>query len=195
MLGTSILNLIIQYKYPLLIPIGFAEGHIVSLVSGFLARMGYLNPFLAGACIAIGNLLGDVALYWLGFHHGKKFVKRWGKYAGLTETSVEKAHHIFHKHKSRILLISKMTNGFGLAMAILFSAGTVRIPFKTYMFWNVIGECLWTGGLVSVGFFFGHLYVTIDNIIARIGLIAILGVILLVVFFRIKKYVKRKISL
>ncbi len=181
---SSLIDFIIVYKYILLVPAAFVEGHIVTLIAGFLARLGYLNLLLAGISVIFGNLLGDVALYWLGYHKGIAVAKGWGKYFGITEASIEKMTEVFHHRTSRILLISKLTNGFGLAMVVLFTAGLTRIPFRAFMLWNTIGECLWTGILISVGFFLGQLYVVVDNAIWRIGVVGFsLGLIFLAIRF------------
>ncbi len=179
----TLIQFAITYKYAFLVPAAFLEGHVITLIAGFLSRLGYLNPFLAGACVALGNLLGDVALYWLGYHKGLAITTGWGKYFGITDDSIEWVTGLFHKHKSRILLASKLTNGFGLAMAVLFTAGMTRIPFRTFMLWNTIGECLWTGILIALGFFLGHLYVMIDNVVWRIGVI---GVVLVLIFLMMR---------
>ncbi|MFZ3020306.1 MAG: DedA family protein [Minisyncoccia bacterium] len=189
--AAKIATLLLTYKYILIIPLAFLEGHVISLVAGFLGRMGYVNPFIAWFLIVIGNLIGDIVLYYLGLKKGEKLAFSWGKYVGITEAHIEKSKEIFYKHKSRILLFSKLSNGFGLAMAILFTAGMTKIPFKTYMFWNVIGEFIWTGLLVSLGFFFGHFYITIGETISRIGLIVVTGVIIFV-FFKLSKYISSK---
>jgi membrane protein DedA with SNARE-associated domain len=166
------------------------EGHVISLVIGFLARLGLINPFLGGALVAVGNLLGDIVWYWVGFYKGESAVRRWGKYFGITEKSVAWAKKTFHSHHSRILLISKLTNGFGFSIAILFSAGVSRISFKTYMKWNIIGECLWTGTLVTLGYLLGNLYTSIDAIFWRVGVISfgtILAILLLLMINRLSK--------
>ncbi|MDD5084057.1 MAG: VTT domain-containing protein [Candidatus Moranbacteria bacterium] len=170
----TLISLVIDYKYAFLIPAAFVEGHVIALIAGFLARLGYLNLFLAGACVAFGNLLGDVALYWLGYHKGAAIATGWGRYFGITEASIKRVTRIFNMHKSHILLTSKLTNGFGLAMAVLFTAGITRIPFRSYMFWNVLGEIMWTGMLVSLGFFLGQLYTIIDDIVWRVSVIGVL---------------------
>lgn len=184
---------IIKYKYLILIPAGFLEGHIVSLIAGFLSHLGYLHPILAGLCIATGNLLGDIALYWLGYHKGEAFIRRKGSYLGITEPLVEKGRILFHKHKGWILMISKLTNGFGFAIAILFSAGVAHIPFRTFMLWNVIGEFLWTGLLISIGYFFGTLYTTVGSLITKVSIGVVFAVILVFLFIRMKKYFKNKL--
>jgi membrane-associated protein len=184
---SKIIALILTYKYPILYPIAFLEGHVISLIAGFLSRLGYLNPFLAGAVIMCGNLTGDILLYWLGYHKGEKFVLKTGKYFGITEATVAKAKTLFHSHKKKILFFSKISNGLGLAMAVLFTAGLARIPFKEYMAWNVFGEAIWTGSLVTLGFVFGNFYEEVAGTISRAGLI-ILAPVVVYLGYRLQQY-------
>jgi len=181
-------------KYLFIVILAFLEGHIISLVCGFLARLGMLNIFLAWISISIGNLIGDIVLYWLGFKYGMSFVTKYGKYFGLNKNLIEKATEIFHRHKKSILFSSKLTNGFGMAMPILFTAGSIKIPFKTYMFWNIFGELIWTGILISLGYFLGQV-TFINNIILRIGLWFIFGLVVLLIVTNLKKYLSKKIKI
>lgn len=170
---SALIYFLIAHRYTLLIPLAFLEGHIISLLVGFLARFGYFNPIIAGVLVGIGNLLGDIFLYWLGYLKGERFVRRFGRYVGLTNESVRWAKKVFRRRGSSILFLSKVTNGFGLAMAVLFTAGIARVPFRTFMFWNTLGECVWTGFLVSLGLFFGDLYTVFDSVAWRVGVIAL----------------------
>ena len=64
---------------------------------------------------------------------------------------MDKIEVFFHKHQDKILFISKITMGFGFAVATLFTAGLVKIPFKKYAMFNFLGGFVWTGFLLAVG--------------------------------------------
>lgn len=193
-MGTStVASLIVAYKYPLLFPIAMVEGHGISLLSGFLSHLGYLNPLLAGIVIALGNLLGDIALYWLGYYKGKPFIGKFGHYMGITEERFQKASELFHEHKSWVLFVSKVTNGMGLAMGLLFTAGAVKIPLREYFFWNALGEAVWTGILVAVGYFFGNIYSTVDNILFKGGVIVAGILVIALLFFKIRRHLEEQL--
>jgi len=179
--------------YPVLYVLAFFEGHIISIVCGLFIRLGNLDLIPTAIAIILGNLTGDILLYWAGYHWGEKFVKRWGKYLSITDEGIEKVEKIFHKYHASILLGSKLTNGFGLATVILFTSGMTKVSFAKYMSLNIIGECMWTLILITVGFLFGHLYITINNIIGRIFLIAIL-IALAYVFVRISRYIRTRLD-
>ncbi len=188
----SLIYLLTAYKYAFFVPVAFFESNGLSLVSGVLARVGVINPFVAASIIIATDLGGDIFLYWLGFHKGMKVVDRWGKYLSITEESVQKIKRVFHGHKSKILFVSKITNGIGLASVVLFTAGLSKVPFGIYMLWNIIGEIIWTGLLVYMGYVFGHLYITIDNIIWRVSLIGF-AIMAALALWRINKYLRSKI--
>lgn len=188
-----IISLLIAYKYIILFPVAFFEGHIVSLISGFLAKLGYINAVFAWIIISSANLLGDIILYWIGYHRGERAVLWVGKYLGITKEMIEKSKLIFHKYHGRILFFSKLSNGFGFAMAVLFTAGMVRIRFSRYMAWNVLGESVWSGMLVILGYIFGHLYITVENILFRVGLTGFL-LFIVYVFLKARKYWANQVS-
>lgn len=188
-----VISLVISYKYLILFPAALLEGHGISLATGFISQMGYLNPFVGGLVIICGNLTGDAILYWLGYHKGESFVRKFGKYVGINDDTISKSKDLFHSRKKHILFFSKITNGFGLAMAVLFTAGIAKIPFKQFMLWNLLGEIVWTGVLVSVGYIFGGLYVNVENIILRVSLV-VSAIVIAFIAYRIRKYFLKNIK-
>lgn len=134
----------------------------------------------------LGDLIGDVIWYQIGRHFGKPFIARFGKFFNITEEKVTKATEIFHKHKSKILIISKITNGFGLALVTLISAGIARIPFKHYLALNITGQLVWTGMLLFVGYFFGGFYTQMEAFMGRATAITMVIFGALIIFFLYK---------
>ncbi len=194
MFKAELIYLLVTYKYVIMVPLAFVEGHVISLIAGFLSQTGQLNPFISGICIASGNVIGDIVLYWLGYTKGERFVQKWGKYISLDDERIARGKEIFHKHKSKILFFSKVTNGFGLAIAILFTAGIMRIKFSTYLFWNVVGEFVWTSSLITVGYFLGNVYTAVDNVIFRTGIVMLCLVVFFVSFLFIKRFIGTKFN-
>lgn len=179
--------------YIIIILLACAEGPWLSLISGVLLKLGYFNIFLIYASLMAGDLIGDVVWYWIGRHYGMRFVRRFGKYFSITEEGVKKIEHIFHKHKHSILFISKISNGFGFALVTLTTAGLVRIPFLRYMTVNLVGQFIWSGILIGVGYFMSQLYIQFDNILARMSIIAGF-VVLVALFIGYKRYVRSRIE-
>lgn len=177
--------------YAFTIIFGCVEGPILSLVFGVLIKLGYFSIAPIYVCLMLGDLIGDTFWYFIGKHFGLRFVKRFGKYFSITEHNVDKISDLFHKYKHRILFISKISNGFGFSLVTLMTAGIVRIPFWKYLSVNLLGQFVWTGLLLIVGFFFSNLYLEVNTWIGRMSVIA-LFVMLFFAFIGYKNYIKKK---
>jgi membrane protein DedA with SNARE-associated domain len=173
--------------YVVILIVAIAEGPILSVLLGILLRLGYFSVIPVYIALMAGDLIGDVGLYYLGYHYGKSVVKKFKKIFNFSEEKIEKVETLFHAHHYKILFISKLTNGFGLAMAVLTTAGIVRINFWKYMRSNISGQLLWSGMLLSLGYFFSTAYVQIHSWIGRAALI---GAVALGIFFTIQ-YIKK----
>ena len=180
-------DLVLQYSYAALIPASFVLQPATALLAGVFVRLGYFVFPVAYAFIVAGALIGDVIWYWIGYHHGERFVHRFGKHFGITDEQIVQTKKIFHKHQGRILFISKITNGLGFAIVTLFTAGLSRVPFSRYIVFNILGEAAWTGSLMLIGLFFSHLYIEVGSVIEKISIVAmfVLGVLIFIGLVRL----------
>jgi membrane protein DedA with SNARE-associated domain len=160
---SSFIAQVLLYRYPILFPLAVIEGPVLMIFSGFLVRIGTFEFWPAYLILMAGDLTGDVMWYLVGRHGARRIIGRYGKFFNLTESSVEKMEHLFHKHQGRILFISKITTGFGFAIATLIAAGAARVPFRKYLTINFLGEFIWVGILMGIGFFFGNVYTAVSK--------------------------------
>ena len=189
----TIFLLIAQYRYPILIPAAFLAGLPVCMVVGVLIRAGILALLPAYACVMLGELIGDVIWYWIGYHWGERFVRRLGKYVGLDDKHIGVAKKLFSRHNQRILLASKLTTGFGFAIPILFTAGMTRMSFRNYMTANLLGQFFWSGGLIAVGYFLGDYYIRVNSVFEKGSAIGLFIMFMLAVM-GFAKYMGRRLA-
>jgi membrane-associated protein len=179
------------WVYLIIILTASAEGPILSILGGVLVRFGYFPFVPLYAAVMFGDLLGDTAWYWIGRKFGHGFIRKFGKYVSITEERVHKVLRIFHKYSTRILIISKITNGFGLSLATLITAGMAKIPFIQYLAFNLIGQFVWSGMLIGVGYYFSHLYTQIDGVLGKASVVG-LFLVLIALFIGFHNYIKNK---
>ncbi len=179
------------WVYVFIVVFSFIEGPVLAMVFGVIIKLGYFDFPTVYIALMTGDLLGDIFWYYVGFFYGQRFINKFGKYFSITEQNVEKAKEVFHKHKHKILFVSKITNGFGIGLAILLTAGMAKLPFKKYLAVNAVGQIIWTGLLISIGYFFGNLYIQINDLAGRF-FITIVLIILIVAFYRYVKYLQIK---
>lgn len=179
--------------YALIAILSSTQGPILSVLSGILLKLGYLDFIPAYAALMLGDLLGDTFWYWMGRLFGHGFIHRFGKYVSLTEEGVESVQRIFHRYTNRILLVSKLTMGLGFALVTLFTAGLSRIPFKKYIALNAVGQFFWTAFLLAVGYLFGQVYESVNGILAKASLLMVF-VLAFVAILGFGKYVRGRMA-
>lgn len=162
-LNSPIVAWLLAYRYVIAYPLAIVEGPILMMISGFLVRLGFFAFWPIYFVLMAGDLTGDVIWYYIGHRGARPFIDKYGRFFSVTEAGVQRAEQFFNKHQTKILFISKITMGFGFALATLMAAGAARVPFKKYMLINFLGQFVWTGFLMAIGFFLGHLYTLVDK--------------------------------
>jgi membrane protein DedA with SNARE-associated domain len=188
-----LIHLLVQYKLLLVFPAAFVLGPTASLACGFLLRLGTFDFLPLYLTLMAGELTGDILWYWIGHHYGHSFIERFGKYVSVTDSNVETSKRLFRKYHSIILLLSKLTTGFGFSVVTLFTAGFTRIPFSRYLLINIFGQFFWTAGLLSVGYFTTHFYLSVQGFFAHMSLVAVC-IALIASLFGFGRYIIKRLT-
>ncbi len=172
--SSPVIGWLLAYRYPILIPLAFLEGPVVMLISGLLIRIGIFSFLPVYLLLITGDFAGDIVWYFIGRHGARSLIDKYGHFINLTEQNIERAERFFQNHEMRILFISKITMGFGFAIATLVAAGAAHISFKKYFWINLFGEFIWAGILISVGYFFGNFYLLLNKDLRWIFVVAMI---------------------
>lgn len=129
------------------------EGPIATLVGAGAASTGILNPLLVFVSAAIGNLTADSLWYTLGYAGKIEWISRVGRWFRLKQPERQIQHLVkqMNQHAPKILFVAKLTAGFMIPSLI--AAGLARVPWKRWFPVIFLGELLWTGTLVALGYF------------------------------------------
>ena len=180
-----------QFKYLLLFIGTIVEGPILMVASGFFLHTGVFSLVPLFLTFVAGDLVGDVGWYCVGRYFAEPILRRHGRFLNVTPERFERMKILFNRHHEKILLISKITLGFGMALVTLIVAGATRVPFRVYMFLNLLGELILVAVLLFIGYFFGGLY---GYIAEGFRLAFITGALALVVaiLYGFSKYLRNK---
>lgn len=184
---------LIAYRYWVVLPVTIFEGPIAMVVCGFLLKLGYFSLIPVYFVLLLGDLIGDFFWYGVGYYGARPLVHKYGHFVSLTDQMLEKIENIFKKNQTKILFISKITMGLGFALVTLITAGAIRVPLRKYIFINVAGGFVWTAFLISLGYFFGNLYLRIDTAF-RVAFLVAIGLILVLAVFGFRKYIRQKVA-
>jgi membrane-associated protein len=172
------LSVVGPFKYLLIFVGSVIEGPVLTVATGFLLRSNLFSLIPLFLALALGDLAGDAIWYWVGRHFAGPVLERHGRFLSLTPEMYEKVKGRFHKHHSLILFTSKLTMGFGMALAMLMTAGAAKIPFRSYIFWNALGEIIYLALLLSVGYFLGDVYGSIAKGFKTIFVVVSIAILL-----------------
>ena len=165
--GQHIFEFLRHYGYFAMLPLMTLEGPVVTLISAMLASMGaFFWPWVFVLSV-LGDMLGDVILYWIGYKYGMSFVRKIGKHIGITESLVLRMEKYFTRHGGKTIFAVKST--VGLCWAAFTAAGIVKMDFKKFLKYSFLGGIVWSGSLVAMGYFYGYLWKSMKEYISWAG--------------------------
>ncbi len=186
----TIESFILAFRYPAIFFGSLIEGPTVMILTGFFLRLGYFHFILAYILLLTGDLFGDYIWYGIGYFGLHRTTYKIGGFFGFSEKNIESIRNRFRKHEGKILFGSKLTAGFGFAVPIMMAAGMSRVPPKKFWLFTFLGGLIWSGSLISIGFFFGNVYLQIEKGFRAIFLVTALALFLTFSFI-ISRYVKK----
>ncbi len=185
------LELLLTYKYLILMPLAIIEGPIIAVVCGFLVTLKIMNPLLVYVILIIGDIVGDGLIYYIGYS-GKRFLK----YFKVTEEKLEKAKTYFHENHKKAIFASKLAHGIGFTGLI--AAGASHVPYKRYFKTCTLISLVQSAVMITIGIFFGHAYVQIGKYLDYYAAIVSVLVLIILTIIIIRKYkigIKNKAAL
>lgn len=190
--GQHIFQFLSQYGYWIMLPLMVVEGPVVTLVGAMLSSLGAFNVFVVFIFSVLGDIIGDVILFGLGYKYGMGFVRNVGKYIGITENLVRKMEKYFSRHGGKTIFAVKSTTG--LCWATFVAAGIAKMDFRKFLKNSFYGGIVWSGFLVAMGYFYGYLWREIRDNISWIGwAITLAATITFSIITIYKKWQARKI--
>lgn len=155
---------------------------IIMPFSGFLVSTGRFDLHLVALAGAVGNVLGSLLAYALGFY-GKdqvvhKLVRKYGKWILLSEEELEQAEKLLHKYKDLVVLGSRVLPGIRTVISL--PCGVAKLPLIRFVVLTFVGSLVWSYFLAWIGLTLGENWQTLGPYFhkadAVIGTTLVLGV-------------------
>lgn len=150
----------------------FLPGDSLLFGAGFLASAGYLNITLVILVTFVAAVLGDSVGYALGRKYGYKIFKREDSLF-FHKDNIERAGRFYEAHGGKTVVIARFLPIIRTITPIL--AGVGRMPYPTFVGYNVLGAMIWTVSLSLFGYYLGKFIPGPDRYLLPI----IVGVIVL----------------
>ncbi|TMF10043.1 MAG: DedA family protein [Chloroflexi bacterium] len=154
-------NLVAQYGYlAVLVIVGLESTGVplpgeTTLVAAALYAGATHNLNIVGVVIAaaVGAILGDNLGYLIGHWGGYRLLIRYGRYIRLSEKRIKIARYLFLRYGGEVVFFGRFTAILRAYAAFL--AGTTRMPWRRFLFFNAAGGIAWAtiygGGAYLLG--------------------------------------------
>jgi len=170
---------------------------LVIMGSSFLILKGY--PIAVDSMMRLliyvvlpasaGVTLGSLFVYAIGYFLGSPFIKRWGKYMGVSWDDIEKAEGRFSQGQSdNLILFILRAVPVVPSVAISIFCGFIRYRLRDYIMFTFLGSLVRGFVLGILGWQFGMLYLEISQQISFLEeLVLLVLVIALAVYLYWRK--------
>jgi membrane protein DedA with SNARE-associated domain len=188
-------QLIIEYRYWILVPLAIVEGPIVAFVAGTLASIGYFNIYGLMVFFFARDMIMDAAWYYAGYFGWQTaFAKRMLVKMNIQESHIKEVRDLWDKYPARTMFVGKLS--YGIAAAFVAVAGVVEMSLVKFFSYGAIVAIVEYVGLLLLGYFFGNAFGgsvagIVDNIqYAIAGALALLSTFYILRWWIRKKFAK-----
>ena len=127
-------------------------GDSLLFTAGLLASRGRFNLAVLVVGCAACAIAGDQVGYGIGRRVGPRLLGRHNRI--VTPARIERAEEFFVDHGGRAVLLARFVPVVRTFTPVL--AGVGRMPYRSFVGWNVGGGVLWGSGVVLLGFTLGE---------------------------------------
>ncbi|MCE9539527.1 MAG: VTT domain-containing protein [Bacteroidetes bacterium] len=185
--GLALLLFVVFAETGLLIGF-FLPGDSLIFISGMICvskpELLGVNIFVLIISLSIAAIIGNMTGYWFGYKVGPPLFSRKDslifkkRYLTITQK-------FYNKNGGKTLILGRFLPIIRTFAPIL--AGVIRIDFKKFMMYNVVGAIAWIGLLASIGYYLGN-YEWVQKNISYI----VIGLIVITLIPLISTYLKEK---
>jgi len=166
-----------------------APSDFIVVLGGTLIVSGTIGFVPSLIITSIGSEIGFLFLYYLGTQTDKKLVRK-GKVRFISVEALDQAENWFQRFGFLIILFNRFIPG--IRSVISFFAGLSELNLKRTLALSSISAVLWNIILLSLGMVFAKNLNKVDHILRTYTLLVLSIIALIVAFFAVKYFIKKK---
>lgn len=160
----------------------FVPSYVLFVVIGMVVAADDSSMSVAITGSAIGSTVGSLCWYGAGLALGERrchtFIKRFGRFIGLTPERYRSATRAFERNLFVIIAVSQTIPVVRVYIAI--PAGVLGVSLRQFLLGTFLGSLIWSGSFLALGYWVGD--TNTDSVAAGLILVmTLLGLEALVV--------------
>ena len=108
---------------------------------------------LLGIVGGLGASIGSTVIYLIALKLGRTALLKYLKYVKVSEKKLTRVEKWFQKYGDKAVLFGRMIPVFREMISI--PAGLLKMNFKKFLAYTILGSCGWSITLVFAGYYFG----------------------------------------
>ncbi len=139
---------------------------ITLFAAGFAAYYGLAHLWIVIIVAYLGVIIGDSVMFYLGAVYGRKLTKRWLFHKLLPDERLKVVRTKFHKKGNKLIFVARFMPG--LRAPIFFSAGTLHLPYRVFLFYDGLAALISVPIIIGAVYYFGDELDKVVRIIQRV---------------------------
>ena len=154
---------------------------VIMPFSGFLVADGKMLFWIVVAAGTLGNLVGSLVAYWIGYKGGRPLIEKYGRYILISKHDLDMADRWFKKY-------GDWTVYFGRLLPIIrnyisFPAGIAKMDVKRFAIFTTLGALPWTALFAWLGVMMGDNWELIREKLHKFDLAIGIAIIILIALY------------
>ena len=183
--SSFIVNIISTLGYPAITVLMALESacipipsEIIMPFSGYLVfaeKFSFLSVVIWGT---IGNLIGSMIAYFVGFYGGRPLIEKYGKYILISNHDLNLAEKWFKKYGGISVLFSRMLPVIRTFISL--PTGITKMPLGKFVFYTFSGSLPWSFVLTYAGVIMGESWSDVEIYFRKFDWLIVILVISLI---------------
>ncbi len=173
-----------------------APGESVVVIAGLLAARGVLGIGPVIAIAMLGAMAGDSTGYVIGRRFGEGFVLRYGRHVFIKKQHLEDTRRFIDRFGGKAMFFGRFIGWLRAFAPVV--AGTAKMPYGRFLFFDVYGTFLWAATYSLLGYLAGNSWELIQHYLGEVavtaGILALLAVLGVAYFRRRRRLVRRHLG-
>jgi len=132
---------------------------VLIVAAGVLSANTPPDPTLdwrwALACCLFGAIVGDIIMYWIGYHFGRNVLRehpRWARW--VTPEREAQIEERFRRDGFKVFFVARFL--VGLRSPVYLTAGILRVSFRRFLLIDLICATAVVGSFFGLSYYFGQ---------------------------------------
>jgi membrane-associated protein len=140
-------------------------GETAAIVGGVLANQGRVSLLVIMLVVVVAAIIGDSVGYMIGCLAGHKILTT--RPLHRYRARIAEAENLVESRGGVAVFLGRFIAFFRSTVPAL--AGSLRMPYRTFLLFNVLGGVVWGVGYVLLGYLSGAAYTQVEHHVGRLS--------------------------